>query len=339
MNTCKQQKGLSLIELMLSLVIGLIVIAAVIEVFLASRQTYQVQTAKAHIQENGRYAMHILTHELLNVGYQGCGSFQIGDDDVNNTLNTPNNYAWNFSVPLQGAEATGPSIWTPSLDSGLTDPVAGSDVITVRGINQSEVRITSHSIATPPGSAAIMIPSGNLLEQFDIVMVTDCESAAIFQITSANPSSSGTLTHNTGVGIPGNATQALGKNYTGGWINRLMTKSFYVRNNAEGIPALYTKRSTNNVQELVSGVETMQLQYGVDTDGDSSVDSYLTANAITDWSQVMSISIDLVIVSERDNISVDGPQDYVLDGNTVTPTDRRLRSVFSKTITLRNRVP
>ncbi|WP_438971691.1 PilW family protein [Methylophaga sp.] len=340
MSTLKNQKGLSLIELMVSLLIGLIIITAVIEVFLSSRQVYRVQTARAHIQENGRYAMHVLTDELLNVGYQGCGSFQVDDGDVTNTLNTPNNFAWNFSRPIQGAEATGPNLWAPSLDPGLTVPVGGSDVITVRSISQPEVLVTNHPGGTPPGSAVIMVPSGNLFEQSDIVMVTDCESAAIFQITNANPSTSGNLVHNTGGATsPGNSTKELGKNYTGGWVSRLMTKSFYVRNNADGIPALYTKQSTNNVQELISGVESLQLQYGVDTDGDSSVDNYLTANAVADWSQVVSISIDLVIVSEEDNLSVDGPQNYVLGGTTVTPTDRRLRSVFSKTITLRNRVP
>lgn len=335
----KKQQGLSLIELMISLLLSLIVIAAVIQVFLSSRQMYRVQTATAHIQENGRYAMHVLSDKLLNVGYQGCGSFQIADNEVNNTLNTPSNYLWNFTVPLQGAEATGPNLWTPSLDASITNPVAGSDVITVRTINQPEIRVTQHPGGTPPGSAAIMVPAGNLLQRFDIVMVTDCESAAIFQITSANPSTSGTLTHNTGVGTPGNATKALGKNYTGGWISRMLTTSFYVRNNADGIPALYMKQGSNNVEELVSGVESMQLEYGIDTDGDGSTDAYRSANAVANWSQVVSIKIDLVMVSEEDNLTVEGPQDYLLDGNTITPADRRLRSVFSKTITLRNRVP
>jgi len=336
----KKQQGLSLIELMLSLLLRLIGIAVVIQVFLSSRQMYRVQTAKAHIQENGRYAMHVLSDHLLNVGYQGCGSFQIADNEVNNTLNTPNNYLWNFTVPLEGAEATGPNLWTPSLDAGITNPVAGSDVITIRAINQPEVRVTQHPGGTPPGSAVIQVASGNLLQQTDIVIVTDCESAAIFHITNANPNTSGNLVHNTGNATsPGNATKALGKNYTGGWINRILTTSFYVRNNPDGIPALYMKPGSNNVEELVSGVESMQLEYGVDTDGDGSADTYRSANAVTTWSQVVSIKIDLVIVSKENNLTVDGPQDYLLDGNTITPADRRLRSVFSKTIALRNRVP
>ncbi len=336
----KKQQGLSLIELMISLLLSLIVIAAVIQVFLSSRQMYRVQTAKAHIQENGRYAMHVLSDKLLHVGYQGCGSFQIADNEVNNTLNTPNDYLWNFTVPIQGAEATGPNLWTPTLDASISNPVAGSDVITVRTINQPEIRVTQHPGGTPPGSAVIKVASGNLLQQSDIVMVTDCESAAIFQITNANPNTSGNLVHNEGnTTSPGNVTKALGKNYTGGWISRILTTSFYVRNNADGIPALYMKQGSNSVEELVSGVESLQLEYGIDNDGDGSADTYRSANAVADWSQVVSIAIDLVMVSEENNLTVDGPQDYLLDGNTITPADCRLRSVFSKTITLRNRVP
>jgi type IV pilus assembly protein PilW len=105
------------------------------------------------------------------------------------------------------------------------------------------------------------------------------------------------------------------------------------------MPSLYLKQGSDAAIELVSGVETLQLEYGVDTDVDGSVDIYQTANQVGDWSRVLSIKVELVVLSEEDNLTVDTAQPYVLGGVEITPADRRLRTVFSKTITLRNRVP
>ena len=170
-------------------------------------------------------------------------------------------------------------------------------------------------------------------------MVTDCLDAASFQITSANPNISGSLAHNTVNGTPGNATTELGKNYEEGWINTLQTTSFYIRNNPRGIQALYRREGNNNAEELIEGVESMQLRYGVDDDLDRSADRYLTANAVADWGDVVSVQFELLLFSLEDNLRVDGPQTYFFNGTNTTAADNRIRSVFSRTVTLRNRVP
>ena len=55
------QRGLSLVELMVAIVLGLILVAAVIELFVNNRQVYRVQEAKARMQEDGRFALHHLS--------------------------------------------------------------------------------------------------------------------------------------------------------------------------------------------------------------------------------------------------------------------------------------
>lgn len=221
----------------------------------------------------------------------------------------------------------------------MTSPLSGADVLTLRTMSDPVIRVTAHPGGTPPGSAAIQVNTQNQLARFDIVMATDCLTSAIFQITSANPNTSGTLTHNTGVGTPGNATQALGKDYTGAEIVKLATTSFYVRNNADGEPSLYHRISNNAAAELVEGVENMQIVYGVDTGTDQSADQYVAANSVTDWGRVVSVRASLLLRTLEDNLTVNGPQTYSFNGATVTATDSRLRAVFSQTVSLRNRVP
>ncbi|MEM7613222.1 MAG: PilW family protein, partial [Pseudomonadota bacterium] len=95
---------------------------------------------------------------------------------------------------------------------------------------------------------------------------------------------------------------------------------------------------------IADGIQDMQLVYGVDGDGDGSIDAYQTADAITaaNWPNVLSVQINVLLQSDEDRVA-DNPQSYILfDGSAaslvpVTPTDRRLRRVFSSTVAIRNR--
>ena len=68
------QKGLSLIELMVAMVVGLILIAGVIEIYVNSKQTYRNQDALSRLQENGRYVLSILSTNIRPAGFSGCGN-------------------------------------------------------------------------------------------------------------------------------------------------------------------------------------------------------------------------------------------------------------------------
>ncbi|MEH6814744.1 MAG: prepilin-type N-terminal cleavage/methylation domain-containing protein, partial [Motiliproteus sp.] len=67
-----KQQGVSLVELMISLVISSLLMLGVFEVFLGSSNTDRVAHAFARIQENGRLAMDILSRNVRMAGYQGC---------------------------------------------------------------------------------------------------------------------------------------------------------------------------------------------------------------------------------------------------------------------------
>lgn len=66
----KQQKGFSLIELMIAMLLGLILLAGVLSIFLGSSQTYQLQDATFRMQESGRFALSMIVSDSRNAGLQ-----------------------------------------------------------------------------------------------------------------------------------------------------------------------------------------------------------------------------------------------------------------------------
>ena len=69
-----RQQGLSLVELMIAITLGLVLSAAVIQVFMASRSSYRVQESLSLIQESARFAMDYIGREVRMAGYMGCNS-------------------------------------------------------------------------------------------------------------------------------------------------------------------------------------------------------------------------------------------------------------------------
>jgi type IV pilus assembly protein PilW len=105
--------------------------------------------------------------------------------------------------------------------------------------------------------------------------------------------------------------------------------------------SLFRNNNGTGAQELIEGVENMQILYGVDTNTtpDSSANYYVPAGTTgLDMEKVISIRVSLLIRSIDDNLA-DQPIPYTYNGSTTTPTDRRLRRVFNTTIAVRNRLP
>lgn len=341
--TAAAQRGLTLVELMISVTIGLIITLAMGYLYTSSRQIYRMNDNVARMQENGRYAMEIISRDVRMAGYWGCAGTTISSPV--NTLKNATDYAYKFDVPVEGSEATGTNTWSPTKDASITNVVSGTDILTVRGVYGRGVTVLQHPGGNPPGSADLKVSKDSGLNIGDIVLVSDCSNAAVFQITNLNTSAGfDNVVHETGKGTPGNATKALGKEYVGGNIQRIATFTYYIRLNRAGRPALY-RLSRGTSEELVENVENMQVTYGVDTNGDRAVDAYRTADNVTDWKKVRSVRVRLLLVSPDDNL-VSAPQTYRYldtDGDgipdPVTATDHRLRFVFTGTVGLRNLLP
>jgi type IV pilus assembly protein PilW len=306
-----------------------------------------VQEALSRLQENGRYAIDIITRDVREAGFLGCAG-RISESKIRmvNTLNQATAFAWNFTLPIQGFQAEDPppspdgiksaTAWAPDLDPSILQPLGGRDVLTIRHSVGDPIKVEHHPGGDPPGSADIQVPKNNGLKQDEIVMITDCTDAAVFQISSANPDTSGSLAHNTGVGSPGNATKKFGKDYTGtGEVVRVETVTYFIRTGQNGLPALWRKVGVSDAQEIIEDVQDMQILYGEDPEGDGVVNRYTTADAIANWDKVDSVSVSLLLRTSDNNLT-NTAQSFTF--NDVTYNDRRLYKVFTETVGIRNKM-
>ncbi|MCP5158557.1 MAG: PilW family protein [Gammaproteobacteria bacterium] len=67
--SARLQRGLTLVEILVSLVISLFLVAGVIQLFIGTRQTYQGHDALSRIQENGRFALERMAWDIRMAGY------------------------------------------------------------------------------------------------------------------------------------------------------------------------------------------------------------------------------------------------------------------------------
>ena len=333
---------MSLVELMVGLSLGLFLIAVMGVMYVGTRNTYVAQESGSRLQENGRFVMDTLAQDLRMSGFRGCQ----GADAVNNTLNTPTALLYNFGQPVWGSHSTGAG-WLPALTTpadGLGALPAG-DLLVVRrpvGLGWSLIADMADT------SAALSITPTANFTQGDLLVVADCGSAAVLQATNAGPGAAGSLAHTAGAGgvAPGVASTALSRAYgNDARVWRLQTRIYYLANSQRhpGEPALWVY--THPVYdggaqraELVTGIERMAIRYGVDSNADFSADRFGSADQVTDWTQVVSARIEVLLNggASSNNTAV---QPYVFDGVTVTPTDRRQRTVMSMLVSLRNAVP
>jgi type IV pilus assembly protein PilW len=354
----KYQSGLTLIEIMISMVIGLLLLGGTISMFIANKRVYTEQEAMARLQEDARFAMGIMLHDIRMIGYTGCA------DDFNAVENHVNGAAGpnilSFDKVVEGSENGG--TWLPS---GSTDAVGnivpGTDGITVRYLQETGLKVVPPYMVTPSGD--VHLPLNNNLVQGQIVGVYDCQNVDIFQISNSAPDTSGSLAHNTGVGTPGNATKPFQKIYAGdAGIVQFVARRYYIGIGAYGGPSLFrqvfaqdkqdidgdgdTTEVIQQNQELIEGVENMQLLYGEDTvGGDKIADTYVTADNVTNWGNVVSVRISLLFRTIKPNkqINPDTATHIMLGGigtggATVGPmNDYYRRRVVTATVQIRNK--
>ena len=235
MSRLRQQKGLTLIELMIAMVIGLLLLGGTISMFISNKRVYREQESMSRLQENARFAMTMLLHDIRMAGYTGCN-----DDStkVNNHVSgASGTNLLDFSNAIEGSENAGN--WKPSNSTEVVGSmVAGTDGISVRFLED-----TGLSIETPymtNSSSALHVNVNNGLMPGEIVGVADCDSSDVFQISNANPDGTGTVDHNTGTGTPGNASKPFQKVYLGdASIVRFVARRYYIGTGAYGGPSLF----------------------------------------------------------------------------------------------------
>jgi type IV pilus assembly protein PilW len=341
----RKQQGLSLIELMIAVSLGAFILLAVSQIYVSNLQSNSLQKAFSRVQESGRIGVELLVRKIRMADYWGCASNNT--ENIQNNLDTTHeNYAGQAANVV--ASMTQPGLSAENdVAAGTTvagiEVVAGTDVIHLTGAGGgSSIQIEKPYMNT--NSAALHVSVGNGLEQGDLLLVTDCSGGDIFEVTSANPNTSGQVTHNTGtVTLVGNESQNFSKSYgADATVMRPETTSFFIAQGVNGQPSLYMAKDFANPQEMVMGVENMQIFYGEDSDGDKVIERYAVAPASPpvagdiDLDNVLSVRIQLLIASDDDTVNQDG-NDLLFNGNNIE-ADGRLRKVYTVVANIRNRM-
>lgn len=328
-STPRVRNGFTLVELMISIVLGLVLTVVVAEVYLNSKKTYRVSDNLSRVQENGRYFLEELGRDIRMAGFIGCAK---SAPITNNAV--PATSAWlAFSQAVNGYEL-------PSVPGGLTtaEVLAGTDVIKVQRAIGSDTRLTGNM-----GVVNANVQIGSNPDNFvvdDILLVADCTAADIFR---ANNVSSGSGTVTISHSAASNSSVNLSKPYgLDAEIMRLSTNIYYIGTGASGCPANTLCRKvlsgiTLVAQPLIDNAENLQIEYGEDTNADSTADKFVNAASVTTWDNIVSVRFSLLLRTGESTLA-DSAQTYTFRGTTY-PASRYLRRVYTETVTLRNRTP
>jgi type IV pilus assembly protein PilW len=364
-------RGFSLVEMMVAVTLGLVVSAAVVGAFVASRSSYQSTSGIANLSDSGRFALMYMENAVRNAGFMACGA-------ATRTISNLNAEATNlfyapgpsgYFEPMGGFEAasTGPTNsytvsqtvgaaanWNPNLDGAFASipaanaPIKNNDILVVRSSAPSSLPV----YVTGTTATTFTINSPGTFATGQLAIVSDCTKSVLFQISSLVPSGTTATIGFTGGTGPGNSgvppisiPTAFPTPPGGAEVMPLQTTIYYIGVGVDGDGALYSAtmapNNTLTVSELAPDIEAMQILYGVDTNSTLTVSEYETANVVPDFTQVMSVQIALLAAGPPGSKPLPTASSvYKLFGTQVTALpDTRIRQVFQVTVAARNALP
>lgn len=345
----RRQAGLTLVELMVATTLSLVLLAGVLLVFTSNKATYRLQNGLGTLQENGRYALRQITADLQLAGFGGCLSPHL-DPRVVVLASSPPSYITDFADGefFDGRDdqtsthtfggvnmSTGPDYDGDGAGDGL-----GTDAIEIRGPLRSNVSYVTGEI--PTTGTVDVLGTGSGFAANEYLMISDCTGADIFRATAVGTGSGNTqVSHAASL----NSQAALSRRFgADSLVMEFATHTYFVgqtsRNDQSGRPvfALYRFDGANST-ELVDGVEDLQIEYALDTDGNGTVDRYADdPGTVASWNDVMAVRVSLLINSVEDASEVLAPYNFRGVQYTPAANDFRLRQEFSSLVSVRNSV-
>ena len=316
--TRNSQKGLSLIELMVSIAIGLVVIVAVMSAYLGTADAGKMADAQSRMNEDANAALNVLSQQLRMAGTNPKRA-----NYMNTTASNPVFTGTAFSV--RGCDGDFGNIASP------LDPAALTCAGTVSALPDSiAVTYEADDFNTVPITTAPAAGKGK---------GTDCLGSSLSIVTSTVDVWNGAAS------IPTLVTYTVANNL------------FYIKTTSTiTAPSLYCLGNGNaGDQPLVENVEDLQLTYGTAKVGVTSMDvvGYLLAQEITSnatlaalptdvdrWAKVVTVRVCVVVRSEKQVAPTAASARYTKCDGTLnnTPPDLRLRRAYYTTVVLRNRL-
>jgi len=358
------QSGLSLVELLIATALGLILTLGVTQIYLSGNETYRQTQGLAHAQESTRFVSAIMAPDLRSAGSFGCLAEmgrpldQVVDNRLNGGLTVPlaqalqgweyNNTGPGDNVTLADAMATpGAGNWASgtagaNLPANLAGSVVtNSDVLVVNAMTPLGVPVNA---ANPQNGNSINLVDNSGVPVNRVVLATlgDCSAGELFQ--KSNNANSSSITMAGGNVNPGNNGNNFNLTYEPQTrVYEFTSTAYYIGQGTNGEPALFRRLLTplEAPQEMVSGVETLQILYGVDTAGTNAADDYLPADQIANWNSVVSVRFSVMTRSQEEVLDEPNNRNFDMLGSQVAQAnngDRRVRLVSVGTTAIRGRM-
>lgn len=320
MQMMKSQRGLTLIELMVSMLIGIFLVLGAVTVYTQGRQNYTANEGIARLQENLRFALDIIEPDVRLAGFWGMNSVPTGVNQNGMLVTCDGNDVSNWVFDPQGGGA-GPTglVAINNIQAGQANQVANNcpahpsniivntDVLEIRRVSAQGVNLVPGEILLQSGvEGAVAFNNGAVPPEFNDV----------------DPNRMDTFS--------------------------MVVNSWYVANSSnsfDDVPSLRRRTLRGGVmvdEEVIAGVENMQIQLGLDTDltPDNNVDQYVDPDdPLAANNPILAVRVWMLIRA------TDGERGFV-DGVTYTPLDQVLpdiqpgdgfrRMQVTKTIFLRN---
>lgn len=383
-NNPATSRGITLVELMIAVAISGILLVGVGVIYGNSRRTYNVDEEFAHLQQDARIAMKFLIEDIRMAGYMGCvKNIGDTDNDPTNAgtfqcyLDTGSGGSYicnNIASGIEGFDAIAGPNWDSNgatglpaqIPTGTNPPAAGSDVIIIRrgsddGIALAGDKNNDANFDIVHNGSSLVTQGTNECDSFsgicegDVLLASDCNKSRVFQATNLTITGGNVrIVHsNDNTYTPSNSTPNWGGNgdpshflSSDTEIMKFRTFAYYVVNKVDGTPALFRHNgiSGSAPEELIEGVENMQILYGVDIDGDGIANRYAAATDVNFGiaaQPIVSVRISFLMRNKSDlpgRPSVAGTFDLDNDGtDDVSVTDQRLRKTFTTTVKVRNK--
>jgi type IV pilus assembly protein PilW len=318
----KKILGMSLIELLVAMALGVLLTGGAAGMYLASKNQLHHEDQLARIQENGRYATRLISRELAMSGFYG------------GMLSTAS-----LATVRAGVDCNS-SAW--ALDSN--DPLELVDNHSGTGVPLSV-----------GGTQLTCIDGGNVVPDSDLLAVkrTAADASVINGVARDGLTASGVSTWflQTTEGVSPRWQQRRPMSFLGGAVlgpsvtywkasSRILFLRSYARYPGDGVPSLCMSVLAGDamtVRCLVEGVEQFQVEFGIDSDGDGSVDLYPANPTHAQLKQARVARVHLLVRSISPLPGYLDDKVYQLGTREVTArADAYMRRVFSVTATLGN---
>ena len=319
--------GFSLIELMISLAIGLIMMLVVFSAYLGATTAGRAAEAQGRMNDDAQAALNVLTQQLRMAGNNPSQPDRT-DKSRHNPVYNPND----------------PTTFV------VTPTSASPSSFSIRGCSQN-----FSNIASALRSDALICPAGSTSSTNSIAVSYEADIFNTVSITSGTPTDCG------GSNLASTQVKFPAETPPGPYFYNVAENRFYIDLSSAQVPSLYCRGNGQNSkpQPLVENIEDLQFSFGLvkaSTDAAdipaASVSGYLRADELTTnptlaalpddsarWAKVVAVRICIVARSEAKVASSLTSARYTKCDGTVdnAPPDLRLRRAYTTTVVLRNR--